>query len=185
MSSAKQHESQQSQSRSILLPTKTALSPSIDVPPTAKGPTLGSNSIRRRLLVVDDDPQVAALVVKLGARIGCLCTSASDALDALFHLNQTHHDVVITDFDMPYMDGIQLADQIKFRHGQTKVIIMTGQCEALIKERMSRCTSVHGLLFKPFKLDDMRAMIEEVFGSQYSVVSPEPLAGSAENLSKM
>ena len=112
-------------------------------------------------------------------------STASDALDALFYLNQSDHEVVITDFDMPFMDGVQLADQLKRLRAQTKVILMTGHCEAEIKERMVACVSVDGLLFKPFKLDVMRAMIEEVCGFQLSVVSPEPLAGSAENLSKM
>ena len=115
-----------------------------------------------RIMVVDDDPRILKLVAQMVVRLGYRSTAVGDALDALYHLNQTFHDLVITDYDMPFMNGIQLADQIKRRHCMTKVIIMSGQCEAVIQERISGLTNVDGLLFKPFNLNIMREKIEEV-----------------------
>lgn len=113
-------------------------------------------------MIVEDDPNILTLVAKMASRLGYLPTEAADALDALFHLNQTHHDLVISDDDMPFMNGFQLADQIKRRHPMTKVIIMSGQCEAVIKDQMKSSAIVDGLLFKPFNLDTMKRTIEEI-----------------------
>ena len=113
-------------------------------------------------MIVEDDPNILTLVAKMASRLGYLSTEAVDALDALFHLNQTHHDLVISDYDMPFMNGFQLADQIKRRHPMTKVIIMSGQCEAVIKDQMKGSAIVDGLLFKPFNLDTMKRTIEEI-----------------------
>jgi len=115
-----------------------------------------------RILIVEDDPNILTSVAKMAFRLGYRCTEAVDALDALFHLNQTHHDLVISDDDMPFMNGFQLADQIKRRHPMTKVIIMSGQCEAVIKELVKGSAIVDGLLFKPFNLDTMKRKIEEI-----------------------
>ena len=115
-----------------------------------------------RVMVVDDDPQILKLVAQMVVRLGFRTTLAVDALDALYHLNQAFHDLVITDYDMPFMDGIQLADQIKRRHHMTKVIIMSGHHEAVIQERIGGLTIVDGLLFKPFNLNTMREKIEEI-----------------------
>lgn len=117
-----------------------------------------------RIMVVDDDPQILKLVAQMVVQLGYRSTATVDALDALFHLNKTHHDLVITDYGMPFMDGFQLADQIKRRHCMTKVIIMSGQCEAMLHDRMVGSVSVDGLLLKPFNLITMREKIEAARG---------------------
>ena len=122
------------------------------------------NAGRTRVMVVDDDPQILKLVAQMVVHLGYRSTATVDALDALFHLNKTRHDLVITDYEMPFMDGFQLADQIKRRHTMTKVIIMSGQCEAMLHDRMIGSVSVDGLLLKPFNLITMREKIEAVRG---------------------
>jgi DNA-binding response OmpR family regulator len=171
MSDGKRYDGQPPADRPRFIKSEPGISASMDNPPAAEWPVASGDSTRS-LLVVDDDLQVVSLVAKMGVRMGCRCTTAADALDALFYLNQSHHDLVITDFDMPLMDGIQLAERIKGRHHHTRVILMTGLSEAVIKERMGACTSVDGVIFKPFNLNGLRDKIEAVCRLPINVDSP-------------
>ncbi|HSO20664.1 MAG TPA: response regulator, partial [Desulfosarcina sp.] len=146
-----------------------------DAPPAGAvnvGQNLTPGAEAARVMVVDDDPQVLKLVAQMVSRLGYRCTAAVDALDALFQLNQTPHELVITDVDMPFMDGFQLAAQIKRNHCLTKVILMTGQSEAAVRERMAGSTTVDGLLFKPFNLQVMREKIAAVGGDRFRETGP-------------
>jgi CheY-like chemotaxis protein len=79
-----------------------------------------------RILIVDDDPVILRLVARMAASLGYHPTMAEDGVHALYYLTKAHSDLVITNYDMPFIDGYQLADQIKERHFGTRVIIMTG-----------------------------------------------------------
>jgi len=136
----------------------------------ANGLIVDADSIRA--IVVDDDPPVLHLVSRMIVRLGYRCTAAADAIDALFHLNNTYHNLMITDYEMPFMDGLQLAEHIKRLHGSTKVILMTGHCAADLKRRMAGSTYIDGFLFKPFNLNVMRDKIQEVCRFQDSLGLP-------------
>jgi CheY-like chemotaxis protein len=125
-----------------------------------------------RVIVVDDDPPLLHVISQMIVGLGYRCTTAVDALDALFHLNQTYHSLVITDYDMPCMDGFQLAEHIKRIHDSTKVILMTGYCEVDLKQRLAESTCVDGFLFKPFNLNVMRDTILDVCRFQNGRCSP-------------
>ena len=66
---------------------------------------------------------------------------------------------MITDYDMPFMDGYQLADQIKEKHFGTRVIIMTGHCGQDVTDMLDGSGIVDGLLLKPFNLKTMKEKI--------------------------
>lgn len=116
-----------------------------------------------RVIVVDDDPEILQLVGKMVALLGYRCTTAVDALDALLYVKKIYYDLIITDYDMPFMNGFQLAEQVKRMNSSIKVIVMTGHCEAVLDGGKIESTNVDGLLFKPFNLQAMREKIEEVF----------------------
>jgi len=112
-----------------------------------------------RILIVDDNPDVLQMVSKMTQYLGYQTTTAEDALMALYHLRKSHFDVVITDYDMPFINGYELADQIKETHFGTRVIIMTGHCKADVVDIIRSSGVVNGLLFKPF---NMQAIEEEI-----------------------
>jgi CheY-like chemotaxis protein len=120
-----------------------------------------------RILVVDDDPSILKLVVKMAEHLGFRPTAAVDAMDALYHLGKTRFDMVITDYEMPLMDGFQLADVIKRKYFGTRVIIMTGHCERTVTDMMEGSDVVDGLLVKPFNIAAMKEKIENV-GATFS-----------------
>jgi CheY-like chemotaxis protein len=128
--------------------------------PPADGLRLDSDA--SRILIVDDDPVVLNLVSKMAARLGYQPTVAEDGVDALYYLTRTHYDLVLTDYDMPFIDGYQLADQIKEKHFGTRVIVMTGSCEPDVLDMLDGSGIVDGVLVKPFNLNTMKEKIERV-----------------------
>ena len=72
---------------------------------TAHGP--------RRILVVDDSITVRELERQLLENLGYTVDTAVDGVDGWNTLRTGHYDLVVSDIDMPRMDGIQLVSQIK------------------------------------------------------------------------
>jgi CheY-like chemotaxis protein len=125
---------------------------------SADGPTLDSDA--SRILIVDDNPDILMLVSKMATHLGYRPTIAENGVDALSYLTKGHFDLVITDYNMPFMDGYQLADHIKEKHFGTKVIIMTGHSESDVVDLLDGSGIVDGLLLKPFSMNTMKTKIE-------------------------
>lgn len=81
--------------------------------------------MENHILVVDDEKSVRRVFQKLLEQAGYACTTASDGKEAIKFLAKNNVDVVITDINMPHMDGVQLLRIVKERH-DAHVIVMTG-----------------------------------------------------------
>lgn len=125
---------------------------------TQKGLTLNTDA--RRVLVVDDDPNIVQLVAKMAACLGYRTATCQEAVDALSCLSKTYFSLVITDYDMPFMDGLELAGQIKKKYLSTRVIMMSGHGPGTLRDRVAGSNVVDGLLFKPFNLQSLKESIE-------------------------
>ena len=134
--------------------------PTLNDQPAQSADGLALDSDASRILIVDDDPVILKLVARMAASLGYRPTIAEDGVDALYYLTKSHYDLVITDYDMPFIDGYQLADQIKERHFGTRVIIMTGHCEKEVEDLLDGSGIADGLLLKPFNLKTMKEKIE-------------------------
>jgi two-component system sensor histidine kinase and response regulator WspE len=84
-----------------------------DLKHTQHGTTLAARRVTRRVLVVDDSLTVRELERKLLATRGYDVTIAVDGMDGWNAVRGEHFDLVITDIDMPRMDGIELVTLIK------------------------------------------------------------------------
>ena len=83
----------------------------------------------RRLLVVDDDPQVADLVTQLLRDEGYLITAAADGLAALDAIGRERPDVILLDLMMPRLDGFGVLERLHDNRawGNIPVIILTAK----------------------------------------------------------
>ncbi len=80
----------------------------------------------KRILVVDDDEHAGSLMSMLFDRAGYNVLQVRDALDALLELKKRHFDVVVTDYAMPFMNGLELMKRIRARAPETPVILVSG-----------------------------------------------------------
>ena len=104
-----------------------------------------------RVLVVDDDVLVLKAMVNIFSRVGYPVTNTEGAAAAFDLVCRAHYDLVISDFDMPVLDGYQLACCIKQEDPGTKVVVMTGSSQRQVSLYIDR-REVDRWLFKPFGL---------------------------------
>ncbi len=88
---------------------------------------MGSNQTAapKRILIVDDDPDIHQFLGIALKDAGCHLGGAVDGIDALSQIDAAHWDLVIADVIMPRMDGLELLDRLRRLRPQLPVLIMT------------------------------------------------------------
>jgi CheY-like chemotaxis protein len=111
-----------------------------------------------KLLVVDDNPDILQILSSMLTFFGHGVDKAGDGLEAISLLKQGRYDVVVTDADMPRVDGVQLCKFLKAQLPDIHVIGMSGDLTSL-KELENAGADI--CLPKPFGLDEIQSAIEE------------------------
>src|SRR5437879_4026901 len=111
-----------------------------------------------KCLVVDDEPRLRRVLVRLLEGEGFTCAEAGSGTEALEILRQDHVPLVISDLRMPEMDGVTLLREIVARWPDTAVIVVTAVAEV---ESDVACLQLARLYYvaKPFHLDEVRARV--------------------------
>lgn len=80
----------------------------------------------KKILVVDDETSIRNLLFEFLSRQGYQVCLAQDGRESLGHMERGAFDLVITDIDMPRMDGITMMKWMKKKGRKEKLIVMTG-----------------------------------------------------------
>lgn len=93
-----------------------------------------------KVLVVEDSPTMAQLLTMTLKRVsGLEVVTASDGMDGLKKLGQAKYDVVLTDINMPIMDGLLLISSIRAdKNGQNSripIVIITTEGEEEVRKK--------------------------------------------------
>ena len=116
-----------------------------------------------RALVVDDDPRVARALVRLLGDLGCRASHAASGEAALAMLDEEVPGVVLLDLQMPDMNGPTLLGELRERHGDIPVAIVTGYPDSDLMLEASRHTPVM-MIAKPVEREQLAGMLKLVFG---------------------
>ncbi len=116
-----------------------------------------------RILLVDDEPMVLAVVCRLLQSLGYEVVDENDSRKALelFRSQPRGFDLVITDMTMPKMTGAELAEQMLALRSDLPIIICTGYNET-INQDMLRNLGVKGYAMKPFVHEEIALLIRQV-----------------------
>ena len=82
-----------------------------------------------KILIVDDEPRIRELIREHLQYAGHVCEEAGDGSAALSLLSGGGFDLVILDLMMPFMDGMTCLREMRARHINTPVIILTARGE--------------------------------------------------------
>jgi two-component system response regulator FlrC len=126
-----------------------------------------TNGHSRRIMVVDDDEGIRHILSMALFGMGYEAVDASSGTEALNLLLKSSFALVLTDLEMPGMDGWNLASRIKNRFPNIPVILMTGHAREDVMERM-KGSSVDYVIFKPFRLEDILKTAEKLLGAESS-----------------
>jgi DNA-binding response OmpR family regulator len=112
-----------------------------------------------RVLVVDDEPAIRALVAKIVERAGYPVDVARDGAEAISKLNEQEYAVVVLDLMMPNVDGYALVEYIKTSDGVRPAIIVISAGDTASLRRLDPKV-VHSILRKPFDIDVLGDLID-------------------------
>lgn len=115
-------------------------------------------------LVVEDSPMMRQLLVFALARIKRLAvTEAEDGVDGLRKLAQGKFDLIITDINMPIMDGLKLVKRIRSdeAHKETPVIIITTEGSEEDRQR-AMALGATAYITKPIQAPQVIAKVKEL-----------------------
>ena len=130
-----------------------------------KGPhPIPSPGKKREVLIVDDNKAVQEVLSRMISFLGYHVTLAGNGLEGgtLFLTNP--YDLVITDLQMPLMNGWELSRLVKERSPKTPVILVTGSYDQKHSEKIGmKC--VDAIIPKPFRVQEIEKTIQRLLNS--------------------
>lgn len=115
----------------------------------------------RHVLVVDDDEATRSVIEYVVKRMyhPSRVSSVVDGHAAMTTYTQAGADVVITDVDMPLMDGLTLVRALRARSTITPIVVVSGNPDARSQALAAGATR---FLAKPFSLRELRGVLNEL-----------------------
>src|SRR5918994_6787472 len=113
-------------------------------------------------LVVDDEPGVRRLLIRMLQAQGFQCYEAGSGLEALAVLDRIGEPpLIVSDMRMPEMDGISLLEEVRERYPDTSVIMLSG-----VSETSTAVDCLHrgaaDFLLKPISMNELHARVGRV-----------------------
>ncbi len=125
-------------------------------PPEAPAPDAAAPA---RVLVVDDEELVRSVLAKLLSLNGHTVEGVASGTEAFRIVAANPPDIVFTDYGMPEMSGAEFAQRLRRDHPDLPIVLISGDTET-----SDAAPFVDARIDKPFKLDDLEAVIRDLVG---------------------
>jgi CheY-like chemotaxis protein len=113
------------------------------------------------ILVVDDDPVVRRLTIEVLTDRGYKVATGADGVEAFELMQHQNFAVVISDIQMPRMDGLTLLRRVKQEYTDLRVLLMTARSTDVTKEESAKL-GADGFLAKPFKPSELLSALDQI-----------------------
>jgi two-component system alkaline phosphatase synthesis response regulator PhoP len=119
---------------------------------------------KKKILVVDDEDSIVEVVKFQLEEKGYEVLTASDGEEGLKKAKEEMPDLIILDVIMPHMDGAAMAEALKDAPGtkEIPIIFLTSLVEEEEEKRTDHKIGGHIFIHKPFKIEELLKVIEEV-----------------------
>lgn len=114
-----------------------------------------------RILAVDDSPSIRALVSKALGSDGHGVVQAADGVEAIALTATQAFDLVITDFNMPNMNGLEFIKRYRAQQKFTPVLVLTTEVNPTLRTA-AKAAGATGWLVKPFQVDALRTLVKNL-----------------------
>ncbi|MDG5469906.1 response regulator [Deltaproteobacteria bacterium IMCC39524] len=117
------------------------------------------------ILIVDDSETVRQVLKLALGNAGYQVVEAEDGFDALTKLSGAQIDMLITDLNMPNMDGLELIKKVREegKHRFTPIVMLTTESSEE-KKKAGREAGASGWIVKPFKPEQLLKVVKMVLG---------------------
>jgi len=117
--------------------------------------------ISQNILVVDDEPSFRNVLKRVLVKDGHKVTLAKDGLEGLHQLKNKSFDIVLTDINMPNMDGWEFPKNVDELYPEMKTVVITGVLsEEAIRREASLSPKI--IIRKPVSLKKIRKLIHDL-----------------------
>ncbi len=137
-----------------------------------------------RILIVDDDPGILALLKLLVEREGFSVDVARDGAEALEKIENGSHVLVLLDLQMPHVNGFDVVERLRQKPQRPVVLVIT----ALPATHVMKLDPdiVHAVIRKPFDLELLGAVISLAAGmmlrsTSEHAIAPDPRSSEVAN----
>ena len=113
-----------------------------------------------RILFVDDDPQISSFSKLVLARAGYAVDTAGDGVEAWAALQKQSYDLLMTDYQMPRIDGLELIRKVRMANMRVPIILVSSLVGSSSIEGFpgDECCAALG---KPFTASDLTSVVRE------------------------
>ncbi|MBS0252996.1 MAG: response regulator [Proteobacteria bacterium] len=117
------------------------------------------------ILTVDDSSSIRVAIKVALTGAGYQVSEAVDGADGIKKANAGKFDLIITDLNMPVMDGLTMIEELRKipAHCGVPIIFLTTESDAALKQR-AKSAGATGWLTKPFQADNLLKIVKKVLG---------------------
>ncbi len=141
----------------------------VSLPDSVTGVTVPPPSGTARVLIIEDEPEVQAVLADMLREAGYIVIVAKDGNNGLERCEQESMDIVLSDISMPGLSGWDVATQLRTRFPTIPIGFVTGWGDQLDPERLTR-TGVSFVIAKPFQTLDVLRHVAQ------ALTAPRPAA---------
>jgi len=114
----------------------------------------------QKILIVDDDPEILEIIADILREGGYAVDTAPDGINAIRHIDADFYDLVITDLNLPKMDGMMVLRHVVDQSADTMCVILTGY--GTIKSAVEAIkTGAFDYISKPIKSGEILMVVEK------------------------
>ncbi len=118
--------------------------------------------MKKHVLLAEDDTTVRCMLDEILHFLGYKVTMATNGLEALARMDEadTAVDVVLTDHQMPVLDGLGLTRALRVRAYAGRIYVLSGSMAAKAREEYLRL-QVNGIAMKPLEIDALHRLLTQ------------------------
>jgi putative two-component system response regulator len=117
-----------------------------------------------KLLYVEDEDIVRDETVLVLQEFFSIVDTAINGKDGLEKYKEDYYDIVLTDINMPIMDGLKMSEAIKEKSPEQFILVLTAHDEMEYLENMLEI-GIEKYILKPLSLDDVIENLSDIVGS--------------------
>jgi DNA-binding response OmpR family regulator len=135
---------------------------------------------QRKILVVDDEAYVSSVLALKFKNAGNLVVTASDGEEGFLAARQELPDLIVTDFQMPILSGLEMARRLKAEAATAHIplLMLTARGHRMMPSEMGE-TNIRAVLDKPFSVREVVARAEEIMAGADGAAAVPPVAAAA------
>lgn len=134
---------------------------------------------KKTVLLVDDEPKIRELFKEILESAGYKVVTASDGQEGLEKYRKNMPDLVITDLDMPKMEGNELAVEIRKINPVQRIILVSGEPQYML-DKLKKEVGFNGVMQKPVKIKDLEKVVSDVISAELTLNEIKAIRGMAQ-----